>query len=217
MFTTVLFDLDGTLLNTLTDIANAGNHALSAMQLPTHSIENYRTMVGNGIPKLIERMLPSTHRGPATQELALSLFSRYYSEHMYDYTAPYPGITEMLHTLKAEGIQLAVLSNKEDAFVPPIIQRYFPGIFTISMGHKQGFPPKPAPTSTYYMLEQLHAFSTETLYCGDSDVDIFTGTNAGLCTCGVLWGFRSEKELSQAGATFLAKDTNELAQIILHM
>ena len=114
MYSTVIFDLDGTLLNTLTDLANAGNHTLEVLGFPTHTVDSYRYMVGNGIPKLIERMLPEGNRGPATQQTALSVFLRYYEAHKQDTTAPYPGILPMLHALKAAGLRLGVVSNKEN-------------------------------------------------------------------------------------------------------
>lgn len=214
MFTTVLFDLDGTLLDTLQDLAAAGNHTLTTMHLPTHPVEDYRHMVGGGVPNLIEKILPPENRGEGTKSIALSLFSKYYGEHKNDLTKPYPGILPMLTALKQAGVQMGVLSNKADHFVQEIVEDYFPNTFAITLGLREDFAPKPDPASVYYVMQQLGANPASTLYCGDSDVDMITARNAGLAGCGVLWGFRDKKELSSAGASFLVNDVVELTELI---
>ncbi|MDL2325290.1 HAD-IA family hydrolase [Ruminococcaceae bacterium OttesenSCG-928-A16] len=215
MYTTVLFDLDGTLLDTLQDLAAAGNHTLSALGLPPHPVNAYRKMVGNGIPKLIERMLPKNCRGEATQKIANNLFARYYAQHMDDFTHPYYGISGLLQTLKQRGILLGVVTNKAHPFATQVVQQHFAGIFNAVIGLQEGFEAKPHPGLVQHIMGQLGAVPATTLYCGDSDVDMYTARNAGLTSCGVLWGFRDEEELTAAGANFLASDVEALAQIIL--
>ena len=155
MYSAVIFDLDGTLLNTLTDLANAGNHTLEVLGFPTHAVDAYRYMVGNGIPKLIERMLPEGSRGPATQQTALSVFLRYYEAHKQDTTAPYPGILPMLHALKAAGLRLGVVSNKENTLSQEVAAHYFPGIFDAVAGHVLGTPAKPDPALVNSLIAQF--------------------------------------------------------------
>ena len=215
MYTSVLFDLDGTLLDTLDDLTAAGNHALTLLDLPTHSSESFRQMVGSGIENLVRRMLPSDRLGGATEELALSLFRSYYSAHMNDQTRPYPGILSLLHRLRQKGLGLAVLSNKSHEHVLPILDTHFPGLFDFSVGQQEGIPLKPDPTSARKLLEQMDADPARTLYCGDSGVDMLTARNAGLPACGVLWGFRDRDELSEAGADFLVEDVAALERILL--
>lgn len=215
MYTSAVFDLDGTLLDTLQDLAAAGNHALSAMGLPTHPTEAYKQMVGHGVEMLIRSMLPEASRKKATEELALCIFEKYYRAHMNDLTAPYPGIVQMLGQLREDGVRLAVLSNKADGFVQEIVQQHFPDTFDIVMGLQEGIPAKPDPTSLLQVLRQMDVVAEDTLYCGDSDIDIYTGANAAVPTCGVLWGFRSEEELRGAGATLLVADAAQLEEMLL--
>lgn len=214
-YNTVLFDLDGTLLDTLQDLAAAGNHTLSALGLPPHPTDAYRKMVGNGIPKLIERMLPENNRGEATQQIAGQLFTRYYTRHMDDFTRPYPGIPALVQSLRAKGIGMAVITNKADEFAGQVVSQYFPGIFDIVLGLREEFAAKPDPASVLHTMELLGARPAATLYCGDSDVDMHTARNARLKSCGVLWGFRDKEELAAAGADYIAASADELEKIIL--
>lgn len=199
----ILFDLDGTLLNTLDDLANAGNYALEQLGLPTHPIEAYRYFVGNGARKLCERMLPEEKRTKTALEAAYHLFDQRYQTHMFDCTAPYPGIPELLSALKERKLRLGVLSNKPDAFVQEIVERFFPGIFEAVAG-QQGSRIKPDPAGVNHILQQFGVPPEECLYIGDSAVDIQTAQNAYTHSCGVLWGFRDEAELQKAGAETLA-------------
>ncbi len=216
-FTHVIFDLDGTLLDTLEDLARAGNHVCSAHGWPTFPIDAYRYKVGNGMLKLVERFMPAELAGDGAMfERTLAEFRAYYSAHKEDHTAPYPGVPELLDELRAGGLALAVLTNKDHAAAAPLVERFFgTGRFSLVQGHVAGFDPKPAAPITLHVLEQLGADAASTLYVGDSDVDVATGRNAGLAVAGVTWGFRGRAELEAAGADFLADSPAELARIAL--
>lgn len=213
-YRTVIFDLDGTLLDTLGDLAAAGNHALCAMGLPTHEVSAYRFFVGNGIPKLIERILPEANRGEASQELALSLFRRYYAEHAIERTQPYDGIVTLLQTLRENGVQLGVLSNKDDAFTQSIVAHFFPNGIDAVLGRKEGAAPKPDPASLQSMMSAFGCSPQETLYVGDSNVDVLTAHNAGAECCGAVWGFRGKEELASAGADALALAPSDILSVV---
>ncbi len=215
MYSAVIFDLDGTLLNTLTDLANAGNHTLEVLGFPSHSVDSYRYMVGNGIPKLIERMLPEGQKGPATQQTALSIFLHYYEVHKEDTTAPYPNIVPMLQQLKAAGLKLGIVSNKEDSLSRQVAAHYFPNLFDAVAGHVLGTPTKPDPTHVNQLIAQFGLSPSQVLYVGDSNVDIQTAHNAHVDGCGVLWGFRTEEELRAQGAEYLVHTPQQLASLVL--
>lgn len=215
MFQTIIFDLDGTLLNTLDDMAHACNHTLTVLGYPVHPAESYKQMVGNGIPVLVSRMLPPEHRGDSTQQLALSLFHRYYAQSENKLSRPYPGILPMLENLHSRGIQLAVASNKAEKYMPGILQQFFPGLFKIGLGLSEERKAKPAPDILFAILNELGQPPQNCLFCGDSDVDILTAKNAGITSCGVLWGYRTEEELKAAGADFLINSPDELLPIAL--
>ena len=205
MIKTILFDLDGTLLNTIDDLADAGNWVCTQHGWPTFTVEQFKHMVGNGIPKLIERFSPETARTPDQLAATLAEFTARYDAHKEDKTAPYPGIPELLTALKAEGIQTAVFSNKADPLCGKIIAHYFgTDIFSIVRGNRPGVPTKPDPTGVYSLRQDLGAEASTTRCVGDSDVDILTGHNAGLPAMGALWGFRGRAELTAAGADALA-------------
>lgn len=225
----VIFDLDGTLLNTLGDLAAAGNAVLAARGLRTYPQEAYKLMVGNGIPRLIRRMLTGTNalcaeeaeKGSAAklpqglEPAVLQEFMDYYEAHKEDTTAPYPGIVEMLERLTAAGVKLAVVSNKADQPARELTRRYFGPVFASVVGLKEGGRAKPDPASTLEAVRQLSLPKDEILYVGDSDVDMLTAHNAGLRSCGVLWGFRSADELKRAGACDLVSSAAELERLIL--
>ncbi|MCI8632190.1 MAG: HAD family hydrolase [Lachnospiraceae bacterium] len=224
----VIFDLDGTLLDTLEDLSAAGNAVLQRHGLAAYPKEAYRLMVGNGIPRLVRRMLTGTDARsgekreqeaaamlPAgLEEAALSDFMAYYAAHKQDHTRPYPGIKELLMRLQAEGVRLAVVSNKADSAVKELAQQYFGAAFTSAVGLKEGGRAKPDPASTLEAVKRLALPKEQILYVGDSDVDMQTAYNAGLAGCGVLWGFRTEEELKKAGARYLAPDAQALYEII---
>lgn len=216
-FTHVVFDLDGTLLNTLEDLAAAGNHLCELHGWPTYPTDRYRYKVGNGQLKLVERLIPAEYAGDTTLfETSYAEFCSYYAQHKEDTTAPYPGIVEALDALRAAGLTLAVLTNKDHAAAAPLVERYFgTGRFALVQGRVDAYPPKPAAPITLHVLDQLGANPERTLYVGDSNVDVQCGHNAGVRVCGVSWGFRGRRELEEAGAEYVADTPSELVEIAL--
>ena len=212
MDTHIIFDLDGTLLNTIDDLADAGNHVCAAHGWPTHTVDEFKRMVGRGIPNLVRRFTPD---GLGEEELAgaLAEFSAYYADHKEDKTAPYPGVPALLDALKGAGIRLAVLSNKAHALAGPVVEHYFPGVFDYVQGALPDAPLKPDPTLLRALMEQTGAKPETTLFVGDSDVDVRTGKNGGLTAAGVLWGFRDRDELKGAGADWIIDGPEQLAAI----
>lgn len=213
MYKVVIFDLDGTLLNTLDDLAYAGNYALKAMGYPVHKASEYKYFVGNGIPKLIKRIVPEDC-SEENAEKVHSLFSEYYSSHCTCKTKPYDGISEMLAALKKKGIGTAVASNKDHAFSVKLVKEFFGDNIDIVCGRKDGFPKKPDPYSVNLILEHFCADKEKVLYVGDSNVDMETAKNAGLTSCGVLWGFRTEEELTESGASYIVDSAEGLYKLI---
>lgn len=214
MYKAAIFDLDGTILNTIDDLADAGNHMLRLLGFLPFSIEEYKQKVGDGVPKLIERLLPPQAQGKATQELALHLFSNHYKAHMQDKTAPYAGIPELLAYLKSRGVLLGVVSNKTDEYARAIVEHYFPDVFNAVAGCVPGAAPKPNPEGVNEVRTFFECAQAETLYIGDSNVDMLTAQNANLTSCGVLWGFRTQEELTAAGANYLANTPLDIAAIL---
>ena len=207
----VIFDLDGTLLNTIADLAQSTNHALTALGYPTHKEEEYNFMVGNGINKLFERALPE---GEKTEENVLRVrkeFVPYYDQHNADKSRPYPGVTELLETLQTAGMQLAVASNKYQAATEKLIAHYFPNIkFTAVFGQREGIPVKPDPIIVKEILQIAKVQEEETLYVGDSGVDMQTAINAGVTSCGVTWGFRPRTELESFHPDHIVDNAEEI-------
>lgn len=211
-----IFDLDGTLLNTIADLATATNQALDACGFPTHPIEAYPFFVGNGINKLFERALPAEAR---TEENVLRIrahFLPYYDEHNADLSRPYPSIPQLLENLQAAGIQVAVASNKYHRATEKLIRHYFPTIrFAAILGQREGVPIKPHPQIVEDILALVPASKEEVIYIGDSGVDMQTAHNAGVESIGVTWGFRPREELLQNSPTHLADTAEEIENIIL--
>ena len=171
--------------------------------------------MGNGQPKLIERIIPAEYAGDGRMfEQVIGEFRAYYDAHKEDHTAPYPGVIDMLDTLRDAGVHLAVLSNKDHPAAEPLVARYFGARFDLVQGRIDAYPPKPAAPITRYVLDQLDADPASTLYVGDSNVDVATGHNAGLAVAGVSWGFRGRGELEAAGADYLVDTPAELAELI---
>lgn len=215
MYRNVIFDLDGTLLNTIDDLAHAGNWVCRAHGWPVHTVEEYKYFVGNGISKLVSRFVPEDRRTPEQLRQALDEFTTYYDAHKEDRTAPYPGIPQLLQELKEAGVRMAVLSNKGHELVRPLIERYFPGVFPYVQGALDGVPTKPDPTLLHRLMAEMGAKAADTLFVGDSNVDIRTAKNGGLTSCGVLWGFRTGEELTREGADLLAQSPEALGREVL--
>ena len=179
-------------------------------------MEEYKYFVGNGIPKLVERFSPPQARTPDQLADTLAAFQADYGAHLRDKTAPYPGIPALLARLKAAGVQLAVFSNKADPLARQVVADYFDAaLFDAVRGALPGVPTKPAPQGTLALMQVIGADPAATLYVGDSNVDVDTAHNAGLPCCGVLWGFRTRQELTDAGAEHLAADAEELWNVIV--
>lgn len=215
MYQTVIFDLDGTLLDTIGDLAAAANWVCRENGWPEHTEREVMDMVGHGIPNLISQFSPEGFRSEAEVARTLPKFSAYYGAHNMERTCPYPGIPELLAKLKAAGVQLAVFSNKADDFSRVIVEHYFPGVFDVIRGKVEGLPVKPDPAGTRLVLEALNADPKTTIYVGDSNVDIRTGHNVGIPACGVSWGFRARETLVEAGADFVADTVGQLERVLL--
>ena len=216
MYQYVIFDLDGTLLNTIDDLADAGNHVCALHGWPTHTVEEYKYFVGNGIPKLVVRFSPQECRDPAMiQRVMTEEFTPYYDAHKEDKTAPYPGMPQLLAHLKGAGVSMAVLSNKGHALARPVVEHYYPGVFPHVQGALPDCPTKPDPTLLHRLMKEMGAARENTLFVGDSSVDIRTARNGNLTSCGVLWGFRSRQELEEEGADFIAENPEQLERLIL--
>lgn len=211
--TTIIFDLDGTLLNTLGDLRDAVNDSLRLRALPERSLEEVRCFVGNGIRKLMERALPA---GSSTQEIdaALADFKAYYAAHMTVNTVPYEGIPELLTELRRRGIRVGVLSNKIDSAAKELIAHYFLGKVDVVYGERTGIPRKPDPTSCHMLMQELGAQPENVLYVGDSAVDMNTARNAGLPAAAVTWGFRGREELIANGADYLIDTPMQLLELL---
>ena len=214
MIKSIIFDLDGTLLNTIEDLANACNYALTTLGYKTHEVEKYKTFVGNGIYKLVERMLPEDRRDMENIEKALKLFDTYYEKHMIDMTKPYDGIMEMLDSLINRGINIAVVSNKPHEFTTEVVKNYFGDRFKVVYGHKKNTKEKPDPWAVLEVIEEFNVNKDECLYIGDSEIDINTAKNAGVKSVGVEWGFRGKGELEAAGANYIVNKPEQILEIL---
>lgn len=214
MIKAVIFDLDGTLADTLADLAAAVNFALGCQGLPAYPVDDYRRFVGNGVDNLMKTAL-GDHYTPETAADMKKDFSAYYADHSLDMTSAYPGMAELLDRLDAEGVMTAVISNKPDAFVPAILSKLYPRHrFTLAWGQQPDIPRKPAPDALLKVIDLLGAQRDEVWYVGDSDVDVRFAHNAGVKVCGVSWGFRGIEELRDAGADRIADTAEELRDVI---
>lgn len=211
-----IFDLDGTLLNTIADLATGTNQALEKCGFPTHPIEAYPMFVGNGINKLFERVLPTEARTEENVSHIRAHFLPYYDEHNADLSSPYPGIPELLEHLQDRGIRMAVASNKYQRATEKLIRHYFPTIrFEAIFGQREGIPIKPHPQIVEEILTLVPVCKEEVIYIGDSGVDMQTALNTGVESIGVTWGFRPREELLQYKPTYLANTAIEVENIIL--
>ena len=210
MYNTFIFDLDGTLLNTLDDLAASVNYALRTHGMPERTLDEVRSFVGNGVRLLMERAIPEGSANPRFEE-TFATFRAYYMEHSLDTTRPYDGIPEMIHALKQRGCRLAVVSNKFYAATQELIRHFFPEI-TVAIGEHEaeGIRKKPAPDTVFEALRQLGVGKEKAVYVGDSDVDLQTACNSGLPCISVLWGFRDHDFLLANGATIFISRPEEL-------
>ena len=223
----LIFDLDGTLINTIDDLGQACNHALSACGFPTHKIEDYPRLVGNGINKLIERALPEEHHNEATVLRLREHFVPFYDQHNCDLTRPYDGIPELLKALKQKGDEamrrkgerlfLAVASNKYQAATEKIVAHFFPNTFDIVLGEREGVPRKPDPQIVWDIIHRLSPLASNLspiYYIGDSLVDAATAKAANLPFVACTWGFCTEEQLAQAQPNYMIHHPSEIGQII---
>lgn len=211
----IVFDLDGTLLNSLEDLADSANWVLEQHGFPTHPVDAYRYFVGDGVRKLIERILPQEERTEARIEQCRQEFVAYYKVHMEDKTSVYEGITELLVELKNRGLKIAVATNKVHIAVKPLMEKYFPEIrFDSMIGQREGVPVKPAPQIMFDILKETGCEPSEALHVGDTATDMQLAHNAGVTPVGVLWGYRPLEELQEAGAKFIIEKPEELLRLV---
>ena len=208
-YETVLFDLDGTLLDTLEDLKDAVNHELALAGYPTRTLEEVRTFVGNGLRMLMKRALPQKCSEEEVSERTASM-RRYYHEHSVHKTKPYAGVVEIMERLQAEGIAVGVVSNKMDEAVKTLCAHFFPGLTRVNVGEMAGVPRKPAPDMVAYALRELGKSKEGAVYVGDSEVDVTVARNAALPCIAVSWGFRPKAVLEEAGADVIADTAEQL-------
>lgn len=216
MIKLIIFDLDGTLLDSVDDLGSAVNLALSKQGFPTHSTASYKYFVGNGVAKLIERAVP---KGTSAEviDAVYRDFSDYYSAHYADKTVPYDGVDALLGELQKQKLLLAVASNKPDIFTKSIISERWNGVFAAVHGQREEIPKKPNPQIAYNIMKEIGAEKAETLLIGDTNVDIETAKSAGIRSVGCLWGFRTKEELEAAGADFIIEKPSEILDILANL
>lgn len=215
MYQLAIFDLDGTLLDTIEDLKRACNYALEAHGYSTHDTASYKRFVGSGIYKLVERALPEEARDEANVLKVKATFDSYYTAHNEDTTKPYEGIKALLMALKARGIRCAVFTNKAEAYATSLVERQFGELISDTIGQKEGVPVKPHPIGIKRLLEKYQIAKEDCIYIGDSDIDILTAKNAEVTSVGVLWGFRTKEELQEAGANHLVATPKSLEALIV--
>jgi phosphoglycolate phosphatase len=214
MFKGVIFDLDGTLLDTLQDLAGSVNHVLASYGFPQHSCEAYKMRIGRGFRNLLEVSFPEGRREGREISTALQMFLETYDQNYMNQTAPYEGIPEMLDLLRKRGVKIGVNSNKRTDYTNQLIHKFFPQIqFTGVFGEREGVPKKPHPRTALEIIAMMGLGPDETIYVGDSGTDIQTGRNAGMATAGVLWGFRGLAELRENGADHLIRTPREIIDL----
>lgn len=209
----VIFDMDGTILNTLGDLTDGVNAMLTHLGYPEVSLQKVRQSVGNGVGVLIEKTLPEGRANSRYQQ-AMAYYRAYYESHCQCKTAPYPGILPLLDELTARGVKLAVVSNKQDAAVQPLTRAYFGGRFALAMGEAPGLRRKPQPDMVWAAQERLGVARSQCLYVGDSEVDVAVARHAGVDCCAVTWGFREEALLAALGPRYLIRQPEELLGIV---
>ena len=212
-YTTIVFDCDGTLLDTLTDLRNAVNYVLRAHDLPERSVPEVKAALGNGVAHLLNQSLPASI-SEAEFNTYLDEFKAYYGEHLQDYTAPYPGMLDVLDILRAKGYKLAIVSNKIQEGITPLNKEYFGYRLPVAIGERPGLQRKPAPDMVLQALKELGSTQSESIYIGDSEVDVATAKNSGLLCIGVTWGFRDEQLHKDLGVKYIARKAEDIVTII---
>ena len=208
-YKTYIFDLDGTLLSTLADLAASTNYALRTHHMPERSLDEVRRFVGNGVKKLMERAIPDGLNNPLFEE-TFATFRQHYMQHNLDTTQPYPGIMQLLEQLKAEDKNIAVVSNKFYAATRELCRHFFGDLVPVAIGEREDIRKKPAPDTVIEALRELGVDQEGAVYIGDSDVDIMTAKNSGMPCVSVLWGFRDKEFLLEHGATTLISKPEEM-------
>ncbi len=208
-YETYIFDLDGTLLSTLNDLAASTNYALRTHHMPERTLDEVRQFVGNGVKKLMERAIPGGTDNPDFDN-TYATFRQHYMQHNLDTTKPYPGIMEMLQQLHNEGKNVAVVSNKFYAATRDLCRHFFAHLVPVAIGEREDIRKKPAPDTVLETLRQMGVSSKGAVYIGDSDVDVMTAQNSGIPCISVLWGFRDKEFLLQHGATTFISSPQEL-------
>ncbi len=211
----VIFDVDGTLLDTYRDLANAVNYALESNGLPTHVAEKYKYFCGNGTEKMIERALPEDKRSDELIAHLKKFYLEFYNKHTGEETKVYDGVYEVIDELKSRGLKLGVVSNKIDCMTQQVMKEYFPDTFDFVTGQCDGIPAKPDPALVFKAMRALGVTPDECVFVGDSGVDALTGSNSGAFMVGVLWGFRDEKELRENGADAIISRPEQLLEYIV--
>lgn len=211
--TTLIFDLDGTLLYTLDDLTDSINYVLSEFGFPLKSIDEIRNSVGNGVYLLIERVIPDGRNNPHFDECVES-FKKHYSENMFNKTKPYEGVIDILKRLKTDNYNIAVVSNKFDNAVKELVGRYFNGLIDVSVGQRNGVAKKPAPDAVNEVISTLGVDKSECIFIGDSEVDIETANNAGLPCLSVTWGYKDIDFLYQHGASTLVYSPEDIWELV---
>ena len=214
MIKAVLFDLDGTLANSLTDLATSTNYAIGQFGFEPRDKESFKYFAGDGMPKMIERALPENHNDNETVSKIMPVFLDYYGKHFCDHTKPYPGIEDLIDKLIARNIYVAVVTNKEQKMAEKVTEKLYGNRFSLIIGKKPGIPPKPDPTVAFMAMEKLCVKPHECMFVGDSRMDVETGANSGAFPVGVLWGFRKYDELIAGGAERVIATPKELLAII---
>ena len=220
MYKLAIFDMDGTILNTIDDLADSCNVICRKYGYPLHTVEEIKYMVGNGIPKLMRRALPSDISEEQFQKV-LAEYIEYYEDHCAIKTAPYTGVVECIRSLRDAGVKVAVNTNKVQTAAEELCDMYFPALFDVISGSRPGIPPKPDPTGLYEILKEVGLSKEEAChpgtacFIGDSDVDLKTGVDSGLDFIGVDWGFRGRQFLLEHGASVVVDDTEELLKLLL--
>lgn len=209
----VIFDLDGTLLNTLEDLKDSVNYALNKYSMPERSLEEIRHFVGNGVEKLIERAVPEGTE-VLIRERVFTAFKEYYALHCNDKTGLYPGISKLLSELKERNFQMAIVSNKLQEGVDALHEQYFKEYLNVAIGAREGIRKKPAPDTVFEALRILEISKEKAVYIGDSEVDIATAANSGMDCITVAWGFRTRQEQEDAGAAIFAEKPEEIIPLL---